>query len=360
MPINAFGGGPGSGKTYGVIEHVILPAIASGRFVITNIEGLNCEAIYQYVVDHFYKGKIICIGHIRQCDRDAPGEDGFFPGVDALDKPCRVPDAECRSVVGGDLVVIDEATRYWPQGDKVSKQAAFFFREHRHFANDLGQTCDMVVIDPDLTLLARPLKGKIELSSLTHKTKSIGLNRYVVRLYRGAKLTGKPQSVKGPYPFSKEIYALYKSYSHESATEQTIDKRQNIFSKGMIAGLLVWVVILGFAGRYTYKYFHPESAQAVLAKSATSGDATGQAAAASRSAVQLRPSFSQEWRYAGSYTAKGQQWVVLVDSSGRLRAESPSVFSGTGALAVGDVDGTRVTSYSGAVSRSSVSTGVSK
>ncbi|MCE3605711.1 hypothetical protein LXA47_19180, partial [Massilia sp. P8910] len=253
--------------------------------------------------------------------------DDFFPGADSLDKPCSVPDAECRNVVGGDLVVIDEATRYWPQGDKVSKQAAFFFREHRHFANELGQTCDMVVIDPDLTLLARPLKGKLELSSVTHKTKSIGLNRYVVRLYRGAKLSGKPQSVKGPYPFSKEIYALYKSYSHESATEQAIDKRQNIFSKGMIAGLMVWVVVLCIAGQRTYNYFHPESAKMPSANRGTSGNvSTGSTPAVSGPVVPPRPSVSQEWRYAGAYTAKGQQWVVLVDSAGRLRAESPSVF----------------------------------
>jgi zona occludens toxin len=50
MPINAFGGGPGSGKTYGVMEHVILPAIAEGRFILTNIEGLNAQAIYDYTV----------------------------------------------------------------------------------------------------------------------------------------------------------------------------------------------------------------------------------------------------------------------------------------------------------------------
>lgn len=86
MPINAFGGGVGTGKTYGVMEHVVLPAVAAGRFIITNIEGLNEQAIYDYVAKHFYKGKIICIGHIRCCDRNAPGEEDFFPGQDALDK----------------------------------------------------------------------------------------------------------------------------------------------------------------------------------------------------------------------------------------------------------------------------------
>lgn len=98
MPINAFGGGPGSGKTYGVVQHVILPAIAAGRFVITNIEGLNDQAIYDYVAANFYKGKILCIGHIRRCDRNAPEGVGFFPGEEALDMPVPVPQPDAPTV----------------------------------------------------------------------------------------------------------------------------------------------------------------------------------------------------------------------------------------------------------------------
>src|SRR5689334_552815 len=138
MPINGFGGGPGSGKTYGVMEHVILPAVAQGRFILTNIEGLNVEAIYDYVAENFYKGKIFCIGHIRRCNREAPDADDFFPGASALDTPVPVPSPEFARVSGGDLVVIDEATRHWAQGEKVKPSHAYFFREHRHFANEMG------------------------------------------------------------------------------------------------------------------------------------------------------------------------------------------------------------------------------
>lgn len=349
MPINAFGGGPGTGKTYGVVEHVILPAVAKGRFVLTNIDGLNTDAIYQYVVDNFYTGKIFCIGHIRTCSRGRPGEDGFFPGDDSLDKPCHVPAANIDVVVGGDLVVIDEATRYWPMGEKVSKEAQFFFREHRHFANVLGHTCDLVVIDPDLMLLSRPLRGKIELSSVTHKPKALGMNRYTVRMYRGCKLTAKPQSVSGPFPFKPEVYALYKSYSHEGAKESAVDSRQNIFRNKLL--WLYVAVIVGIGGSgfwYTWKYFNPDKPKAMRAGrelpvrgSSTAGPAV--AVQGSTAAV----SFSDRWRVVGSYSGASGSWVVLADPAGRLRLESPSAFAGAGVAQVGEVDGLKVTRFSG-------------
>ncbi|MGS0892949.1 zonular occludens toxin domain-containing protein [Burkholderia stagnalis] len=192
----------------------------------------------------------ICIGHIRGCDRSAPEEDNFFPGEEALDKPVPIPDPEFGRVWGGDLVVIDEATRYWSQGEKIKRPHAYFFREHRHFTNVMGHSCDLVVIDPDLTMLARALKGKIEMSSVTHKPKALGLNRYSVNLYRGVKFSAKPMS--------------------------------------------------------------------------------------------------STWRILGRFESDSVQYVVLGDSSGRMRVNSPAAFNGLGSAIVGHVDGERVSMWSGA------------
>lgn len=356
MPINAFGGGPGSGKTYGVIEHVILPAVAAGRFIITNIDGLDVEAIYAYVIKNFYKGKILCVGHIRTCARDRPGENGFFPGDAQLDKPNPCPRPDAPDVVGGDLVVIDEATRYWPMGDKVSKEAAFFFREHRHFANEIGHTCDLVVIDPDLMLLARPLRGKIELSSLTHKPKGIGLNRYVVRLFRGCKLSGKPQAVHGPYKFQEEIYALYKSYSHANAKESAVDGRQNIFRSKVLWGYIIGVVVMVcIASWFAWRFFHPEPAAGAKPPGPSLGVQPGRPvlgpALPASSPASAVVTASDKWRVVGTVVSGGLSWVVISDTNGRLRLESPSSFVGGGASAVGEIDGGKVTTWSGSVNK---------
>jgi zona occludens toxin len=352
MPINAFGGGPGSGKTYGVVEHVILPAIASGRFVLTNIDGLNTDEIYEYVLKNSYKDKIICLGHIRTCSRTRPSEPGFFPGDAQLDAPCPCPAPDSDVVVGGDLVVIDEATRYWVLGEKVSKEAAFFFREHRHFSNVCGQTCDLVVIDPDLTQLARSLRGKIELSSLTHKPKAVGLNRYTVRIYRGAKLTGKPQSVNGPYAFKKEIYGLYKSYSHENAKEVAVDRRQNLLkSPALWMALIGCFGLLGVCSWGVWAFFHHGEPPAKSVVSVPGEVAKPGIAPVVSAVVPVPlPPVSEVWRVAGSFSSNGVAWVVLADRAGHLRYESPSVFIGAGSVAVGQVDGARVTGWSGGIS----------
>jgi len=357
MPINAFGGGPGSGKTYGVVEHVILPAIAKGRFVITNIEGLNDDLIYEYVAKEFYKGKIICIGHIRRCGRDDPDRDDFFPGADALDKPMDCPLPDMVTVNGGDLVVIDEATRHWSGSDKVKRSHAYFFREHRHFANVMGHTCDLVVIDPDLTMLARALKGKIELASVTHKPKEIGLDRYVVRLFRGVRTTGKPTSVQGPYKFDPKIYALYKSYSHAGAKEQAIDKRQNVFNNPRFwmfaAGLLLLLVgciwLLWFVyHRQVAKISAPTAAvplvagaPGVLGTSPTPGPASS-----SGGGVQSQ-SKASPMRVVGEVTIHGEHWIALVEDGGAMRFENPAAFVGRGSFIVGNIEGQRVATWTG-------------
>lgn len=369
MPINAFGGGPGTGKTYGVMEHVILPAIAKGRFIITNIEGLNFDEIYEYVAKEFYKGKIICIGHIRRCDRNAPEEESFFPGVDALDKATPVPLPDAPNVCGGDLVVVDEATRYWSAGDKTSKGHAYFFREHRHFANEMGHTCDMVVIDPDLSMLARALKGKIEMSSITHKPKEIGLNRYVVKIFSRTNFRGKPVSVGGPYKFKPEIYKLYQSYAHATAKEQSIDSRQTQLPKllrslgGMV--LLLVACILGFWYLYQQKVakFAPEaSSVASTAPGPAGGVASLPAVASTGSGVpggSYGPSsaVSSTLRIVGRAVIGGESWVVLSDGQ-YLRLENPQSFVGSGSTAVGSIQGERVTTWSGPRSSDGAGVGV--
>lgn len=358
MPINAFGGGPGTGKTYGVMEHVIIPAIAKGRFVITNIDGLNDELIYEYVAQQFYKDKIICIGHIRHCDRNAAEDENFFPSEDSHDKALPVPSPELKKAHGGDLVVIDEATRYWQQGERVHKNHAYFFREHRHFANEMGHTCDLVVIDPDLTQLARALKGKIEMTSLTHKPKELGLNKYVVRLFRGTKFTGKPVSVGGPYPFKPEIYNLYRSYAVAGAVEQSIDSRQSLVPALVrkLAGLVV--LILCAVGLMVYAVRHKisqikDGAPKTTAEAIKGGQAGSVSPAAHDAAVAVpgasvgRSEVSLTLRIVGEFSSKGERWVVLSDGAS-IRLETGAAFIGRGLVAVGQVEGQRVTTWSGA------------
>ncbi len=341
MPINAFGGGPGSGKTYGVMEHVILPAIAEGRFILTNIEGLKAQAIYDYTVANAPKGKIICIGHIRTCDRSAPDDDEFFPGDEALDKPSPVPSPDYSRVAPGDLVVMDEATRHWAQGEKIKRGHAFFFREHRHFTNVMGQSCDMVVIDPDLTLIARQLRGKFEMASVTHKPKELGMNKYVVNIYPRGRVSGKPTQTRGPYSFREEIYSLYKSYSHDKAKEQSIDGRQSLFSDKRFLYKIVFMLIAAvFAVWKLWHFFDDKINPGAKAGTTITQDASAPGAASPKS------EYSADWRIVGVLDVGGVRQVVLAGTNG-IRMDEAIYYKGAGLSMTGRLDGKKVTRFSG-------------
>lgn len=53
MAINCYVGLMGTGKSYEVVSSVVVPAIRAGRRVVSNIAGLNNDAIRDYCVSKF-------------------------------------------------------------------------------------------------------------------------------------------------------------------------------------------------------------------------------------------------------------------------------------------------------------------
>ncbi len=53
MAINCYTGLMGSGKTYEVVLSIIIPAVCQGRRVITNISGIDSDAIRAYCCEKF-------------------------------------------------------------------------------------------------------------------------------------------------------------------------------------------------------------------------------------------------------------------------------------------------------------------
>ena len=51
MSINAYVGLMGSGKSYEVVSSVIVNALKNGRDVVTNINGINYEAIVEFLLE---------------------------------------------------------------------------------------------------------------------------------------------------------------------------------------------------------------------------------------------------------------------------------------------------------------------
>lgn len=338
MPINAYSGDVGSGKTYSVVLHVIIPAIMAGRSICTNIAGLDIEAIYAYCLTIAKPDKIFCFGVIRFLDRADPEQENFFPYDDSLPP-------EDFNVQPGELVIIDEASRYWAMGEKLFKNHAMFINEHRHFINAQGHTCDLVVIDPDVTELHRRLKSKIETTYYTKKLKEVGMtNKYIVLLYRKTSMRREYDRL-GPLTYQKEVYSLYHSYKGGSGTEQTVDKRQNILSNKKlwyrIGALIAFVLIFGIGGIYQLSKFFGRG------KKPQTSITQGEKGVSSGAVVSgQKPAPSSVWHVVGKYMKKGYPVFILADNSGNYRYFSPVPVVQPDSVVQITVDGEKINSWS--------------
>lgn len=366
MPINVYCGVMGSGKTYEVTKNVIVPAIRKGRNVVSNISGLNETAIHEYIV-HKWGDPLEKLGSIRLCeDSDIIEVTETTRVLKASFLPWNASDGDKKSFVkAGDLVVIDEAQRYWDTTAKLPKAHLLFFTEHRHFAHpETKVTCDLVLMLPSMALLHRALKSIAELSFCCTKLKAVGAPKsYRIEMWEGTKQTRKDRQRVEVRPYDKDVYPLYQSYEGGAGKEHVVDKRQQITSPAKIAAFAV-LLLLCFGGTsfWLYRLLHRHSAQpaSVAAATATAAPAAGSFQVASRVtgaggvelAVPRVPPvvLSPDWRLAGFVQVGTERRVVLANAAGRLRYETPAAFTWEdGQPVFGMIDGQRVTAYSGAL-----------
>ncbi|MFZ6693658.1 zonular occludens toxin domain-containing protein [Undibacterium sp. SXout20W] len=356
MSINAYTGLQGSGKSYETISTPIMDAIAHGRRVVTNVDGVNEEKIHEYLIDK-HKLDPAALGSVIHVQNDDIAKPGFFPDEE---KPDIIS-----IVLAGDLVAIDEAWRFWGEGTKLTHEHMQFFRMHRHYIHPTtGVACDVVLMTQDITGLTRALKNVIEFSFKMHKLKSLGLSKgYRIELYEGWKQNSKTRIDTYIKKYDPAIFLLYKSYSGGEGTEKTIDKRQNILANKKVWFIVIGVIVLFiFTARQTWLFFHPKPKPGNEKSLKFSGDikSVGMAANTPAGVVTspassgvVRQVFSEMWRVTGRYEVNGVAWMVLSDAAGRLRVESPSVFSNAGVATVGTGNGETVTAWSGSVPSSS-------
>ncbi|WP_236872029.1 zonular occludens toxin domain-containing protein [Burkholderia stabilis] len=226
MSINAYCGIMGSGKSYEVISGPVLEAIARGRRVVTNVDGVREEAMHAYLAEKrgLNPSKL---GRIVHVTTDRVREEGFFPvEVEGSGGATVTPGL----VEPGDLLAIDEAWKLWATGEKLSKEHVSFFRMHRHFVNqESGLACDIVLMVQSVTDLHRMLKPVLELTFVMHKLKMLGAStRYRVEQYDGWKQNAKTRVATYYKTYNPEIFPLYKSYAGGAGHEAVVDARQNV------------------------------------------------------------------------------------------------------------------------------------
>lgn len=351
MPINVYTGLMRSGKSYEVVSEVIVEAIALGRRVVTNVDGISNDLVREYVAEK-RKIDIDNLGHVFHVVNEDVFKADFFPYFD--DYRGEHTDT---IVQPGDLVCIDEAWRFWGSGNKILNNHKSFFLEHGHFTHpDTGIACDLVMMIQDMGTLHRSIKAVVAFSFRTHKKVSLGMgNTYSVTMWEGSKMVKGSLIGSWVRRYDKKVFPLYSSFKGGADGKMVnVDSRQNIFNNPKLwLGIVALFVVGFFSLRTIWVFFHPKPVAVAAdtktpdAKGSAPVPGTTQYAAANPVPVPAAPAFSEDWRYAGQLKLPNMTYSVVMGSSGRVRFESPSVFQNSGLASVGDVDGSKVTSFSG-------------
>ena len=239
MTIAAYTGLPGHGKSYGVVENVIKPALEQKREVFTNIPMNSDECLKRFgmTVTQFKTDDII--------ENPNWWSEVFNPGA---------------------VIVIDELWRLWPSGlnaKNVRDQDKAFLAEHRHLVGENGQSTEIIFVTQDLSQIANFARSLVETTFRVTKLSKVGMDkRFRVDVYFGPVTGASPPVSKRDREihgkFKKDVYALYKSHTKsvtgEAGNEKRIDKRYNALGGfGIKLGVVVVVVAL-VACYYGFKH----------------------------------------------------------------------------------------------------------
>jgi len=320
MAVVSYTGLPGHGKSYSVVNNVILPALEKGRRVVTNIP-LN--------EDEFTKR----LGHkpeIFEFDVDRALQESDY--WDTLPK--------------GAIFVLDEVWRIWPAGKlNIPEQHKSFLAEHRHNVDAEGNSAQVVLVTQDLTQIAKFARILVEETFIVTKLVAVGSStRYRVDVYRGgqnateAKKSDLLRSFFGR--FDSEGFKLYQSHTLAESddslvggvNEAKIDGRSSIWKRPLILGIPLFIVVALVAGYLSYqklrvgivggdsleKQKHPEPV--IESKPTQQLQPTPQKSVPSTPLPE--PKYSHQWRLAG-VVLRGDRhgFAVLVGRSGYRRVD---------------------------------------
>lgn len=340
MAITAYTGVPGTGKSYALVSEVIVPGVRDGRRVLTNVAGVNPDAVRDYCAEKWPK----CadqLGEVILFEGHQTLEPNFFPARHDLTRETFVQ--------AGDLVVFDEVRMYWPRRGKFAPEIMQFLRYHRHFVSEeTHASTDVVLASQLITDFHEDYKGCIERSYKFKKLKAVGLStRYVYQVWEGSEQRKGQQVSNGGGKYRKEIFPLYQSYAGGPGEEKSTDRRQNVLRQPkflVLLGVTVSGVIgCGYAMLSFFDVGEGEGVSPAAAATPAKPVPPSAVGAAAIPAVNGAPPVSDAWRISGVIQSPGLNVVVLVDRAGNSRFEDPSNFSFVdGRPFVGVIDGERV------------------
>jgi zona occludens toxin len=319
MALTLYTGVPGSGKSYALVEQVLIPAVRDGRTVRTNLAGVKPADVVAYVQR---KWPDCDFGQVLLFDGPETLSGSFFPDPERPNLPS--------TMQPGELLIMDEIGLHWGQHSrgKFPAEVIKFLRLHRHMTDArTHRTTDVALATQKFTDLNLEVRGLVERNYKFKKLSTLGMaGSYAWSMWEGGSQRKGEAVQNGTGKYRSEIFALYKSHSlgDGAGLESSTDKRANVLrdpkvlvtAGGAVAAALAAIWFL--ASMFTGGGAEGERDQVA----AVAGSAKGSSRGAGSSAVAAGPPPpSAEWRIAGSVRTATQNAVVLADRSGRLRLE---------------------------------------
>lgn len=248
MAITLVVGIPGSGKTYEIVSHVIVPALEQGRRVVTNIQGLNTKTISSYLKKDITSQLILF-----------EPEDPIVATPDFWYHPDKNKNSP---VQPGDLVVIDEYGVHFPSGERFHADFLYYLRMHRHFVNDKGISSDVYFASQAFqdfhARLQKLAVATIHAEKLTYLF-GIKTKQYRLRIYPG----GKNPDLKSNTPlkisqkrYNPLFFTFYDSYKAPAGVEVGAGRTTNLFSNTLLSVFVpLSLAVISYSSYWLYSYF---------------------------------------------------------------------------------------------------------
>lgn len=185
--INLLLGPPGAGKSYEAVVFHVLPALLSGRMVITNLP-LNLDEFKAAGVD-------VSLIELRQQSIENP-------------KPFASPDdygSEWRGDGGiGPLYVIDECHKPFPKGMTL-RMVEEWFAEHRH------EGADCLLITQSYGKISQSIRDMVQVVYRVRKATALGSDkRYFRKVQDGLRGEVMNENIR---VYNSDRFKLYKSHT---------------------------------------------------------------------------------------------------------------------------------------------------
>jgi len=230
MAISAYVGLPGSGKSYGVVENVIIPALKEGQTVFTNIP-MKTEYCFEK-----YGNSVI------------PFE---------ISEIIENPNWWTEVFEAGAILVIDELWRLWAAGitsNKARMQDKEFLAEHRHLVNQhTGKSTSICFVTQDLAQISNFAKLLVDKTFKSTKLDAVGANnRFRVDIYQGqvsgTNIPDKSLITQKFCKYDKDVYAAYVSHtkSEIAGDESRSDDRFNFLKSKAFKFLVIALFVPAF------------------------------------------------------------------------------------------------------------------